>query len=191
MLDNDLSGSLPPTIGNWASLQGISLGSNRLTSTLPDTIVNWQNLLVFDIGVQDTPNQTNNFTGSLPSTIGEAWSNLQLFSAFNNSLTGQLPESLQAWTDLFYFDVSVNSFEGPLVFIGEWPQMQFFASHSNDFTGTIPQSISSWRVIETATFNDTALEGTVPSGICTAESLMTLAADCLEEVVCMCCSECY
>lgn len=81
--------------------------------------------------------------------------------------TGSLPEAIGRWTDLFYFDVS-----------------------ENNLTGSIPESVSQWQNVGVALFNDTNLVGAVPDGLCDAMNLTDLAADCVAEVQCSCCTDC-
>lgn len=177
---------------NHATLLFISI--RQLTSSLPESIGNWRNLDIFEIGAEESIYQTNDFSGSLPSTIG-SWSKLRAFSAYNNSLTGSLPEAIAAWTSLSLgFDCSSNSLQGTIPdSIGQaWSNIEAVLLHSNPLlTGTIPESVSNWRSLQQATFNDTSLTGSVPSGVCDVSGLRILAADCNTEILCDCCTACY
>ena len=137
-------------------------------------------MYLFAIGLVD-PNRTdvaatNNFTGSLPNSIG-AWTSIWNFFAHNNSLTGTLPASMEAWTALAWVDLSDNQFSGTLPeFIGTWP-ITGFVARSNDFTGTIPESVQNWfenqapqvyesmEVPNVFDVSDNELTGTIPNSI--------------------------
>lgn len=88
----------------------------------------------------------------------------------------------------------MNPIEGTLPdFIGdEWLGIENFYVHSTGLTGTIPVSLAKWSALRVATFNDTNLVGAVPSGICNADALEVLTADCFsDDMECSCCTECF
>jgi len=177
---------------NWKKLLSFYAFSNRLTGSLQESIVeNWQNLQYFATGARQIPNY-NHFTGSLPEAIG-LWSNLLLFVVHNSSFTGTIPESIHTWTALTGFDCSMNPIGGTIPeSIGSgWPNLDSFRVWSTELSGKIPESLSSWNKLRVAEFNDTNLEGTVPSGMCDAEGLEILAADCTSEIECSCCTACF
>jgi len=127
---------------------------------------------------------TNNLNGILPSDIALLKSLVQnkkccktndKLTSFalpsrtpqNNSLSGQLPESISNWN------------------------LEIFATSENMFNSTIPQGITSWNALQIATFQNNSFTGTVPEGICSILSLVVLLADCLSEIECSCCTECF
>ncbi len=77
---NNLSGSIPTTIGNLSELRQIWLFSNQLSGTLPSTIGNLAQLTHLGIG-------GNQFTGSIPVSYGNL-TNLGFLALKNNNLSG-------------------------------------------------------------------------------------------------------
>ena len=63
LFDTELTGSIPPEVGNLSSLAGLPLFDNELTGSIPPEVGNLSNLaalLLFD----------NELTGSIPSKVG-------------------------------------------------------------------------------------------------------------------------
>jgi hypothetical protein len=80
---NQLSGPLPPEIGNLTALKALALSYNKLSGNLPDEIGNLVNLTSFVI-------PENRFNGVIPQSIGNLI-NLTNFNIANNLFSGQLP----------------------------------------------------------------------------------------------------
>ena len=97
--DNQLTGSIPSEIGNLTNLTSLSLMINQLTGSIPPEIGNLTNLT--GVGLYE-----NQLTGEIPSEIGNL-TNLTSLNLRNNQLTGQIPESI---CDIDNIDWSSNSF---------------------------------------------------------------------------------
>ena len=65
---NQLTGEIPPEIGNLTNLTGLNLSSNQLTGD-------------------------NQLTGEIPSTIGNL-TNLTVLRLYDNQLTGEIPSEV-------------------------------------------------------------------------------------------------
>ena len=87
-LYNNLSGSIPPEIGNLSNLRALSFYSNNLNGSIPPEIGNLSNLMELDLSM-------NNLSGSIPPEIGDL-SNLQLLWLEGNNLSGCLPSSMMS-----------------------------------------------------------------------------------------------
>uniref|UniRef100_A0A0A0KI45 Malectin-like domain-containing protein n=2 Tax=Cucumis sativus TaxID=3659 RepID=A0A0A0KI45_CUCSA len=81
----DLSGSLSPSIANLTALSGIWLGNNSLSGPIPDL----STLKLLEI----VHLEDNNFSGEIPSSLGNL-ARLQELFLYNNNLTGEVPQSL-------------------------------------------------------------------------------------------------
>ena len=98
-IDNrNLSGSLPPEIGDLSALTRLNLFGNNLTGTLQPTIVNLQQLTYLDVD--------NNNLSALPTDIGQM-SNLRTLWAARNRLTF-LPQSVGNLNKLEFLFVQNN-----------------------------------------------------------------------------------
>ena len=84
--DNQLTGEIPPEIGNLTNLSHLYLQDNQLTGEIPPEIgnlINLTGLLLYD----------NQLTGTIPTEIGNL-TNLEVLYLSDNQLTGEIPESI-------------------------------------------------------------------------------------------------
>jgi hypothetical protein len=105
--NNNLTGTLPPEIGDLLGLQLLSffLG-NSINGTLPPEIGNLTELRVLSF-------EYNNFTGTIPAS----YSNLTKLRGFwfnNNQLSGSVPTFVNTFSNLVFMDISFNNFSGLL-----------------------------------------------------------------------------
>ncbi|XBH61655.1 hypothetical protein VPH35_116052 [Triticum aestivum] len=85
--NNNLTGEIPPEIGQLISLHSLNLSSNDLSGKIPISICNLTNLSALDLS-------NNNLTGAVPSAL----SSLHFLSRFNisyNDLEGPVPSGGQ------------------------------------------------------------------------------------------------
>ena len=102
--NNQLTGSIPPEIGNLTNLRYLNLSQNQLTGSIPPEIGNLTNLTGLYLN-------DNGLTGLIPSEIGNL-TNLKYLRLFHNQLTGEIPESICDlnidWSDYYKFGISLN-----------------------------------------------------------------------------------
>ena len=82
----EISGEIPPELGNLTNLTYLILGYNQLTGSIPPEIGNLLSLTVLWL-------DHNQLTGSIPSEIGEL-TNLSSLYLNSNQLSGEIPESI-------------------------------------------------------------------------------------------------
>lgn len=116
LIDFNLTGSIPSSIGNLQSLTHLSMSKNKLGNTLPSEIglISKLDTLLVDFNqfegsipsalslckkLRDLDLDNNLFNGNFPSSIGYM-SNLEYLDADNNFLTGQIPSELQYMSKL-------------------------------------------------------------------------------------------
>ena len=107
--ENNLSGHIPPEIGNLVELTDLSFRGNRLTSTVPPELSRLNNLQVL-------PLNDNELTGSIPSELGSLTNLKELFLS-RNQLTGTIPPELSNLPNLDKLFLSDNQFTGCIPFI--------------------------------------------------------------------------
>jgi len=87
---NQLTGSIPPEIGNLTNLTYLNLRSNQLTGSIPTEIGNLTNLTNLTI-------YNNQLTGLIPESICDLnmnWSNSSYFNISNNQLCPPYPNCI-------------------------------------------------------------------------------------------------
>ncbi len=101
LANNQLSGSIPSSLGNLTNLQYLYLANNQLSGAIPSSLGNLNNIIELNLA-------NNQLSGSIPSTLG----NLFYLFLNNNQLSGSIPSSLGNLTNLSYLDLSNNQLSG-------------------------------------------------------------------------------
>ncbi len=115
--NNQLTGSIPPEIGNLTNLNYLGLYLNQLTGSIPPEIGNLTNLTWLDLG-------NNGLTGSIPPEIGNL-TNLTHLNLRYNQLNGKIPESI--------CDLKIN-----------WSSTWSFTTYNNQLCPPYPSCIEDY-----------------------------------------------
>ncbi|KAG6683297.1 hypothetical protein I3842_12G005800 [Carya illinoinensis] len=81
---NNLTGGIPPTLGQIASLHALNLSYNQLTGKIPITFSKLAQLESLDLS-------HNNLSGKIPSALIDL-TFLEVFNVANNNLSGKVPD---------------------------------------------------------------------------------------------------
>ncbi len=103
---NQLTGSIPPQLGDLDNLQDLDLGSNQLTGSIPKELGNMDNLLYLWL-------DNNQLTGSIPPQLGDL-NNLLELNLYHNQLTGSIPPQLGNLDNLKELDLGSNQLTGSI-----------------------------------------------------------------------------
>ncbi|MGK0363734.1 MAG: Leucine-rich repeat (LRR) protein, partial [Saprospiraceae bacterium] len=195
---NNLSGNIPPEIGNLIDLNTLLLSNNQLTGNIPSEISNLtylnylyltNNGLTGSIpsGIWDMTEliqlylNENQLTGSIPSEIGNLV-NLTATYYNENLLTGNLPGEIGNLTNLIGFGVRDNQLTGTIpAEIGNLSSLNFLYLQNNNFSGCLDANLSNLCSISTADFSNNPLlpwEGVI-TNFCDGESSQ-IGAPCSE-----------
>lgn len=137
LYNTSLTGEIPLFLGQFGSLQVLSLPYNYLGGTIPNNL-NDTNLQVFVANSQQGTSQlsggldvlagittltqvwlhSNNFSGEIPAGFAKA-EGLQELLLSNNQLTGSVPESLASLGKLVNLSVDFNLLDGSLPVMGK------------------------------------------------------------------------
>lgn len=102
--NNNLSGSIPPEIGNLTSLIGINLSMNQIQGPIPAEIGKLSELQYLSL-------PRNRLVGAIPDEITEL-TNLITLNLSENQLNGALPSSLKVMTKLKFLEIQKNMMDG-------------------------------------------------------------------------------
>ncbi len=157
LTSNNLSGSISPSILSLPLLESVSFANNRFAGALPP--LPWG--AGAGAGTGDPPPQ------------GEGTTTLKFFDCSNNSLDGDLPQGLLAYTNLTIVRLGSNAFTGPIP-TNLNPYLIELDLHSNSFSGDIPFTIGALQVLEKLELSSNHLNGTLPQMLSGLRSLTHL-----------------
>ena len=106
LYSNQLSGTIPSSLGGLTNLEWLRLGSNQLSGTIPSSLGGLTNLeqLYLD---------DNQLSGTIPSSLG-GLTNLDELNLSYNQLSGTIPSSLGGLTNLEQLRLSNNQLSGSI-----------------------------------------------------------------------------
>ena len=131
---NDLSGPIPPELGNLASLETLDLGSNYLSGPIPPELGNLDNLRWLVVG-------NNDLSGPIPSELGNL-DNLTGLGLSTNNLSGAIPPELGNLASLETLYLSSNELSGPIPpELGNLVSLETLHLSSNELSGPIPPEL--------------------------------------------------
>ena len=165
LLDNNLAGSLPSEIGDFASLQYLDVSGNNIEGEIPSELGSLSNL-------QELYIENNRIEGNIPSSIG-GLSNLLYFWMYSNDLNGSIPSQVGSLSSLIHFYGSINNFDGEIPSgFGNLTSLQFLGLDNNDLSGDVPSSIGNLTSL-----SDFRLYGNTISGLPNLSGLPLSAFD--------------
>ena len=139
---NNLSGRVPPELGNLTELERLNLDSydvlgrayNNLTGPIPPELGNLARLRVLNL-------HRNDLTGPIPPELGNLANLMGLDLRYNN-LTGPIPPELGNLAKLNYLGVEGNNLTGPIPpELGKLANLGSLSLGSNDLSGSFPPEL--------------------------------------------------
>ena len=189
--NNDLSGRIPPELGNLRHIVKLELHQNDLTGPIPRELGGLTHLEVLDLALNDLTgpippdfgdltNLTwmsllqNNLTGPIPPTLG-ALSKLEHLALHVNGLTGPIPPELGSLRNLDHLTLSVNRLTGPIpAELGALTRLRLLILFDNNLTGPVPAEIGAMSGLEVLFLENNNLTGPLPSQMTNLRSLASL-----------------
>ncbi|XP_062017590.1 leucine-rich repeat receptor protein kinase HPCA1-like isoform X1 [Rosa rugosa] len=196
--NNRFSGPIPPSIGNLANLVFLDLSDNMLGDSIPvsngtapglDMLNKTKHFhfsnnqlsgsippqlfssnmplihLIFD---------RNNFTGSIPSTLGLV-KTLEAVRLDRNSLSGPVPTSLRNLTNVSELHLSNNKLTGQVPNLTLMDSLTYVDMSNNTFDASdIPNWFSTLKFLTTLMMENTGLQGQVPQALFSLQNLETV-----------------
>ncbi|CAN6293295.1 unnamed protein product [Urochloa humidicola] len=176
---NMLEGELPPGLIRLPNLQGIVAYGNFLSGAIPTNFS--RSMYVFGMslntfsgemplgvcgapGMQYLSFDDNDFSGIVPSCYRN-FTELVRFRVARNRLSGDVSEILGSHPQVYYIDLSGNSFHGKLP--EDWSQfknLSYLHADGNNITGEIPASYTALTALEDLNLASNHLTGTIPPG---------------------------
>ena len=161
---NNLSGSIPPELGNLASLEDMWLSVNPLTGSIPPELGNLANLLTLLVW-------TNDLSGPIPPELGNLAS-LEALSIGGNNFTGSIPPELGNLANLEQLFITDNAVTGSIPpELGNLASLQRLAIRGTRVTGPIPPELGNLASLEYMWLNGNELTGSIPPQLGTLANL--------------------
>ncbi|WCJ33960.1 Leucine-rich repeat protein kinase family protein [Euphorbia peplus] len=157
--DNKISGRIPSGISNFVNLQRLDMFNNQLSGHIPIDIGKLRLLKVVTLS-------TNKISGSIPFSFGNLTLLLEL-SLSDNKIQGSIPSSLAECRNLLMLDLSLNNLNGtiPPQVIGLSSLSLFVDLSANYFTGPIPIEVGNLKNLGELGISDNLLSGRIPDSL--------------------------
>jgi hypothetical protein len=131
---NQLSGEIPPQLGDLSSLKKLRLSVNPLTGSIPPAFGALSNLEFLYL-------EENQLGGNIPRELGEL-GRLRTLSLGPNQLTGSIPPELGNLSNLRYLLLSGNRLSGSVpAEIGSLGGLEILTLSSNLLHGALPLTL--------------------------------------------------
>ncbi len=156
---NNLSGSIPPELGDLSKLQTISLYYNYLNGAIPlelSELSELQFLILHD----------NGLSGNIPPELGNL-SSLKMLDLESNKLSGSIPPELSNLANLEALKLSTNKLSGSIPpELGKLSNVQLLLLCCNDLSGNIPPELGELpNLRQLGLFDNENLSEDVPSSL--------------------------
>ena len=153
--DNQLSGTIPPELGAMTELDYLHLGGNELSDPIPPELGDLAQLDYLHLG-------SNQLTGATPPELGNL-TNLRSLHLESNQLTGVVPPELGSMTSLEYMYLHSNELSGSVPpELGNLTNLRSLHLESNQLTGPIPPELGNLTRLDYLHLEDNQLTGTIP-----------------------------
>ena len=168
--NNQLSGSIPPELGNLSKLWYLFMDRNQLTGSIPPELGNLSYLTNLYLN-------NNQLTGSIPPELGNTNLDYTLYLA-NNQLTGSIPPELGNLVRLDRLYLQNNQLSGSIPpELGDITRLQWLDLSANQLTGSIPPELGNLAFLQRLLLQTNQLNGSIPPQLGNLSSLIFLYLD--------------
>ncbi|MCC7525228.1 MAG: leucine-rich repeat domain-containing protein [Chitinophagaceae bacterium] len=157
LINNNLDGTLPSSLGNLTAITGIFLSKNNLRGNIPVSICNLPSLEILDLS-------NNQIRGNIPDEIG-GLTKLKELRLEHNTLNGKIPTSLRSIRSLLVLVLAFNQLTGSIPDEPGGRQIFQLELNNNQLTGSIPAALKNIHNLRVVRLNNNQLTGTIPSGL--------------------------
>ncbi|CAM0951424.1 unnamed protein product [Alopecurus aequalis] len=159
--DMNISGGIPPVIGNLTGLTRLDMSSNFLTGPIPAELSKLRRLLVLDLG-------RNQLSGGIPPSLSKLAS-MYYLSLKDNRLSGPIPAVIfKNCTQLGVVDFGNNGLSGEIPGEASDNVADWFAVlnlYSNRLTGRLPRWLSNCTYLYLLDVENNSLTDELPASI--------------------------
>ena len=163
---NQLTGPIPPEIGQLTNLEILSLSHNQLTGTIPPEL---ELTRMYQLSLNH-----NQLTGEIPPELGKL-RGLHELRLSGNRLTGRIPAELGAMRSLYHLDLDNNQLTGEIpAELAKVRRLHELRLSGNRLTGRIPAELGAMRSLYHLNLDNNQLTGEIPAELGSLSSLESL-----------------
>jgi hypothetical protein len=167
---NNLSGEIPPQIGDLSSLWRLVLYHNVLSGSIPPEVGNLSSLGWMHLAY-------NGLSGGIPPEIGNL-STLVGLRLYSNRLSGAIPPEVGDLSSLWEMDLGWNQLSGSIPpEIGNLSSLVNLFLRANQLSGSIPPELGNLASLRSLYLSSNQLSGNIPPELGNLASLSTLLLD--------------
>lgn len=164
---NNLSGSIPDELGNMLEMQSLSVYANKLTGGVPPSLGNVPDLRDLYLGA-------NPLTGTIPAELGNL-SKLQILYLNNCELSGEIPKELGNLSNLRILYLQINELTGSIPpELGGLTNLTQLYINNNKLAGGIPKELGDLSMLEYLSLFENPLSGSIPTELTNLTNLKSL-----------------
>ncbi|CAL5093642.1 unnamed protein product [Urochloa decumbens] len=174
---NQLTGAIPPELGKLYQLISLNLSYNQLSGPLPLAFRNRSRLVSLDLSSCSLTGQLHDllFTDQSDFSSNYSFPGNMMLALSSNHISGTIPKLLCNANYLIMLDLSNNALHGDLPnCLWDLPSLQFMDLSNNSFSGAVPFSRSSKITLQSLHLANNHFEGNFPSSIRKCDKLITL-----------------
>jgi hypothetical protein len=162
---NQLSGSIPPELGNLVYLERLHLrGNQQLSGNIPPELGNLVNLRELNLW-------GTNKSGNIPPELGNL-TNLQYLLLYGGHLSGNIPPELGNLTNLQQLILSSNHLSGDIPpELGKLVNLRELHLHSNRLSGGVPSELGNLTNLWKLHIANNQLSGALPKSLMKLDKL--------------------
>ncbi|OMP04479.1 hypothetical protein COLO4_09603 [Corchorus olitorius] len=187
---NNLTGSIPSSLGMLPFLGSLHLQHNWISGELPHSLQKCTHLVILDLS-------ENELTGQIPTWLGPSFQKVEMLNFRSNKFHGHIPNELCALASLRILDLSQNNLSGflpkcihnfsAMARVGDEDKDYLLASGSdgggfNEYSdygsymmkGNLLNYSTTLRLVRILDLSDNYLSGEIPEGVCILQFLQSL-----------------
>uniref|UniRef100_A0A8I6XLE4 non-specific serine/threonine protein kinase n=1 Tax=Hordeum vulgare subsp. vulgare TaxID=112509 RepID=A0A8I6XLE4_HORVV len=166
--NNNITGVIPPNIGQLSQLGILDVSSNKLEGQIPLGIGNLTVLFNLILG-------NNLLQGGIPKDIG-LLQNLEYLDLSSNNLSGTIQGSIEHCLKLHFLNLSHNHLNGSIpIELGMLVNLQELLDLSdNSFASAIPSQLGGLSMLEVLNLSHNGLKGSIPPSFQHMFSLLSI-----------------
>ena len=166
--ENQLSGEIPPELGNLANLKLLYLEGNQLSGGIPPELGNLANLTGLGL-------YRNQLSGGIPPELGSL-ANLEFLVLYGNQLSGEIPPWLGNLANLTSLFLHVNQLSGEIPpELGKLASLTRLFLRGNQLSGEIPPELGNLANLTSLSLGSNQLSGEIPPELGNLANLTSLS----------------